>query len=79
MLCLLASMTSSYVLNIGIAGFNTGGGNVNFKGFANHVYRYRGHVSLYVGTSLVPRASPAPGTFRAGRGGGGGGGLLCVT
>ena len=31
------SMTSSYMFNISIAGFNTGGGNVNFKGFANHV------------------------------------------
>ena len=40
------------MFNISIAGFNTGGGNVNFKGFANHVYRlphgqygYRGHVT----------------------------------
>ena len=32
-------MTSSYMFNISIAGFYTGGGNVNFKGFANHVYR----------------------------------------
>ena len=43
-------MTSSYMFNISIARFNIGGGNVNFKGFANHVYRllheqygYRGH------------------------------------
>ena len=40
------------MFNISIAGFNTGGGNVNFKGFANHVYRlphgrygYHGHVT----------------------------------
>ena len=45
-------MTSSYMFNISIAGFNTGGGNINFKGFANHVYHlphkqygYRGHVT----------------------------------
>ena len=42
----------TYMFNISIAGFNTGGGNVNFKGFANHVYRlphgqygYCGHVT----------------------------------
>ena len=27
------------MFNVSIAGCNTGGGNVNFKGFANHVYR----------------------------------------
>ena len=40
------------MFNISIAGCNTGGGNVNFKGFDNHVYclphgqyGYRGHVA----------------------------------
>ena len=40
------------MFDISIAGFNTGGGNVNFKGFSNHVYRlphgqygYHGHVT----------------------------------
>ena len=28
------------MFKVSIAGFNTGGGNVNFKGFANHVYRF---------------------------------------
>ena len=50
-------MTSSYMFNISIAGFNTGGGNVNFKGFANHVYRLPHGSEQY---SLVPSRLFAP-------------------
>ena len=43
------SMTSSYMFNISIAGFNTDGGNVNFKPIMSTVYLrqygYRGHVT----------------------------------